>query len=99
MQRIKIRTLALTGALAAALFGVTSLETASAASAGPGLVIRPDSITTPVRGSRYRMTRRCRYPANGNARFPSRRRDCRAGVAYQGSGTQTGGPARKLIPR
>ena len=98
-MRTKIPTLALMGALAAGLVGMTGPETAVAAPAGLPQVITPNSITTPVKMSRYRMARSCRFPGNGNAHMPSRRRDCRAGIAYQGSGTQTGGPARKLIPR
>lgn len=87
-------------------FGLTAMlvlvhaGTASAAPAGPLQIAPPDTSVAHVRMSRQEvMMGRCRMPSNGNAKFPSRRRDCRAPLSEQSDGSQAGGPARKIRTR
>jgi hypothetical protein len=79
---------------------------ASAAPASPAGIAGPNVMVSEAQ-MRRRSSRRSartrrpamRAPTDGNTRMPSRMENTNVPASQRGSGAETGGPARELIPR
>ena len=85
-------------AAALGLLGLFSGASPAAAASPAGLSLGPDTTVAYTQAAR-RRTPLTRPSPSGNVNKPSRRRNLRVPAYQRGSGQQTGGPARELIPR